>query len=99
MQLSSVVLPAPFGPMRPCTAPSATAKLTPDNACTPPKRTPRSSMLRIGGMSTCRIGNLRQASRKNEPSAAPRNASGKQDDHRAEEQRINDLSEILDRLG
>src|SRR3954465_672475 len=35
--LRSVVLPAPFGPMRPCTSPSRTAKLTPSSAWTPPK--------------------------------------------------------------
>ena len=38
-----VVLPAPFGPMRPHTAPSATVRLTPVSALMPPKRTPTSS--------------------------------------------------------
>src|SRR5207245_726860 len=38
MQLSSVVLPAPFGPMMPRTSPSSTPKLTPARAFTPPKR-------------------------------------------------------------
>ncbi len=32
MTSNRVVLPAPFGPMRPQTAPSATARLTPDSA-------------------------------------------------------------------
>src|SRR5205823_9533443 len=35
--LSSVVLPAPFGPMRPWTSPSPTVKVTPSRARTPPK--------------------------------------------------------------
>ena len=38
MQLNRVVLPAPFGPIRPQIAPRATAKLTSCNGVTPPKR-------------------------------------------------------------
>src|SRR5574340_1434470 len=38
MQLKSVVLPAPFGPMSPQIAPGATEKLTSSSAVTPPKR-------------------------------------------------------------
>ena len=38
MQLNSVVLPAPFGPIRPQIAPRATLKLTSCRAVTPPKR-------------------------------------------------------------
>src|SRR5438128_3490029 len=38
MQLRSVVLPAPFGPMMPRMSPSSTPKLTPASALTPPKR-------------------------------------------------------------
>src|ERR1700682_255914 len=37
MQFSSVVLPAPFGPMMPKTSPCSTAKVTPVRALTPPK--------------------------------------------------------------
>src|SRR6266446_7283379 len=36
--LKSVVLPAPFGPMRPVIEPSATARVQPARASTPPKR-------------------------------------------------------------
>src|SRR5713226_5159990 len=46
MQLSSVVLPAPFGPMIPRTSPSSTLKLTPASALTPPKRLLRSCTAR-----------------------------------------------------
>src|SRR3954464_6508160 len=35
--LRSVVLPAPFGPMRPWTSPLRTTKVTPSSAWTPPK--------------------------------------------------------------
>src|SRR6266568_2051328 len=42
MRLSSVVLPAPFGPMMPRISPGATAKLTPSTAASPPKRFARS---------------------------------------------------------
>src|SRR2546428_623634 len=40
-QLKSVVLPAPFGPMRPTIAPSSTSKETASSARMPPKRTVR----------------------------------------------------------
>src|SRR6516225_2292100 len=38
MRLSSVVLPAPFGPMTPRISPGATARSTPSTAASPPKR-------------------------------------------------------------
>ena len=38
-----VVLPAPFGPMRPMSPPGGTVKEIPSTAVTPPKRTVRSS--------------------------------------------------------
>ena len=38
MQLKSVVLPAPFGPIRPQIAPRATSKDTSSSAVTPPNR-------------------------------------------------------------
>ena len=38
MQLKSVVLPAPFGPIRPQMAPAATSKETSCSAVTPPNR-------------------------------------------------------------
>src|SRR5437660_2573862 len=43
----SVVLPAPFGPMRACTSPRTTSSVTSSVATTPPKRldTPRSSSI------------------------------------------------------
>src|SRR5438093_849874 len=41
--LNSVVLPAPFGPIRPVTMPSSTSRSTPWSACTPPNRTSTSA--------------------------------------------------------
>src|SRR5512145_288433 len=38
--LSSVVFPAPFGPMMACTAPRSSATSTDSSAATPPKRLP-----------------------------------------------------------
>src|SRR5262249_27856712 len=57
MRWNSVVLPAPFGPMSPTISPGATSKLTPETACSPPKRlrtptTSRSAM--SGGRATAR---------------------------------------------
>ena len=40
---SSVVLPDPFGPIRPTTSPAATSRLTPSTARTPPNHTATSS--------------------------------------------------------
>src|SRR5262249_19223232 len=37
IRLKSVVLPEPFGPMIPTTAPAGTSRLTPRTACTPAK--------------------------------------------------------------
>ena len=48
-QLKNVLLPAPLGPMMACTASRATAKLTCDNAASPPNRTDSNSVWRIGG--------------------------------------------------
>src|SRR5512139_1181618 len=44
-RLRSVVLPAPFGPMSPCTSPASTRREAPSTAASPPKvrRTPSSS--------------------------------------------------------
>ena len=47
-QLKKVLLPAPFGPMMARTSSRATSKLTSDSAARPPKRTDKSSVLRIG---------------------------------------------------
>src|SRR5512139_3291397 len=43
MQLKSVVLPAPFGPIRPTMRPASTSKETLSSATMPPKRTPTPS--------------------------------------------------------
>ena len=40
MQLTSVLLPEPLGPIRPTRSPSATARSTPSSATKPPKRLP-----------------------------------------------------------
>src|SRR3954469_18704382 len=42
MQLNAVVLPAPFGPIRPTISHSSTFRLTPSMAVRPPKRMVRS---------------------------------------------------------
>src|SRR3954471_4556063 len=42
MQLKAVVLPAPFGPIRPTISNSLTSRLTSCSACRPPKRIDRS---------------------------------------------------------
>ena len=39
IRLNTVVLPAPFGPIKVSTSPRRTSKLTPLTASTPPKRT------------------------------------------------------------
>src|SRR5437660_4008476 len=48
MQLKTVVLPAPFGPMSAVICPRAAAKLTSSTATRPPKRMLRCSTVRIG---------------------------------------------------
>src|SRR5438552_10244409 len=48
MQLKSVVLPAPFGPISPAMRPGATSKDTPSSATMPPKRTDTSRTLSSG---------------------------------------------------
>src|SRR5688572_10890624 len=55
MQLSSVVLPAPFGPMTDTISPLATSKPTPLTACTPPNdfETSRSSTWVLTGWFIC----------------------------------------------
>src|SRR5262245_15234204 len=52
MQLKSVVLPAPFGPIRPTMRPGATPKETPSSATMPPKRT-RTSCTRSSAAVSC----------------------------------------------
>ena len=47
-----VVFPAPFGPIRPTTSPGATWKLTPSTATTAPKRTVRSSISSVAGVTS-----------------------------------------------
>ena len=45
-QLTSVLLPEPFGPMRPRRSPALTVSEIPSSATKPPKRLPRLSMVR-----------------------------------------------------
>src|SRR4051794_5572763 len=52
MQLKSVVLPAPFGPIRPTMRPGATPNETPSSATMPPKRT-RTFSTRSSGALFC----------------------------------------------
>src|ERR1700734_3389409 len=64
MQLKSVVLPAPFGPIRPQIAPRGTSKETSSSAVTPPKRI-------VTPWTASRAGTWRSAS----PPAPPTRAS------------------------
>ena len=52
MQLNVVDLPAPFGPIRACTVPGATAKLRSLTAKSPPKATVRFSTASSGSDTT-----------------------------------------------
>src|SRR5258706_12938085 len=58
--LNSVVLPAPFGPMRATTSPASTVKETRSSATTPPKRTlsSRISSSAISAQVYCELGRL-----------------------------------------
>src|SRR2546423_12530877 len=60
MTLNSVVLPAPFGPMRATTSPASTVKETRSSATTPPKRTlsSRISSSAISAQVYCELGRL-----------------------------------------
>src|ERR1700722_11477680 len=49
-QLNSVVLPAPFGPIRPQICPALTSNETLSRATIPPKRTDNPLMLRTGAL-------------------------------------------------
>src|SRR5580692_7036980 len=55
MQLNSVVLPDPLGPIRPQICSRPTSKDTPFSATTPPKRTATSRTLSKGDPETCDI--------------------------------------------
>src|SRR5690606_2270823 len=52
MRLNAVVLPAPFGPIRPTMAPCSTSKLTSRSAARPPKDFERFSTRSSAAMST-----------------------------------------------
>ena len=52
MTLSKVVLPEPFGPIRPKTSPRASHSDTSASASTPPKRLPTPSRTRVFGPPT-----------------------------------------------
>src|ERR1700730_13760571 len=54
MTLTSVVLPAPFGPIRPWIEPCSTSSDTPSTACTPPKCRWTLSSRRSTGSSSAR---------------------------------------------
>ncbi len=51
MQLNSVVLPEPFGPIRPQICPAPTVNDTPASATMPPKRTATSTTSSSGAAS------------------------------------------------
>src|SRR3954447_10282190 len=58
MQLNAVVLPAPFGPMRPTISNSLTSRVTSCSACSPPNRMDRSrtSSTDTGALHSARTG-------------------------------------------
>src|ERR1700743_1991851 len=52
MVLTSVVLPAPFGPISPSTSPRLIPSVTPRSACNPPKRRATASRRKISACSS-----------------------------------------------
>src|SRR6202012_3868347 len=56
MVLTSVVLPAPFGPISPSTSPRLIPSVTPRRACKPPKRRATLSRRRISAGSSDMLG-------------------------------------------
>src|ERR1700753_1360216 len=56
MVLTSVVLPAPFGPISPSTSPRLIPSVTPRSACKPPKRRATLSRRRISDCSSDMLG-------------------------------------------
>src|SRR5215510_11887574 len=65
MASTKVVLPAPFGTIRPTSCPASTARSTSSIACTPPKRTERplavSTLLTSGRLRSLALPGLRRA--------------------------------------
>src|SRR5690242_11838423 len=58
MALKQVVLPAPFGPIRPRISPSLMSKETWSRAVRPPNRRVASSTSSIGRLATCPVGEV-----------------------------------------
>src|ERR1700722_2620820 len=72
MTLKSVVLPAPFGPMRPWTVPAGTVRSTSRSAWTPPKRTETLDTTRSANGGHRRLEGSRRSGRR--PRGCPRYA-------------------------
>src|SRR5512145_2214769 len=79
-RLSRVVLPAPLGPMRPCTSPWATWKLASSTARTPPKA--RSTSPSSSSTQPPRLSPLPQPLREGD------DAVGEEEDHQEEHQAV-----------
>src|ERR1700761_6091246 len=56
MVLTSVVLPAPFGPINPSTSPRLIPSVTPRSACNPPKRRATAFRRKISSASSDMLG-------------------------------------------
>src|SRR5438093_9461533 len=80
MTLSSVVLPAPLGPIRPCTSPLSTRTAAPSRARTPPKL--RSSSSTESSMRGLPQPPLAQRSRERD------DAVGEEQDHRQQDDAV-----------
>src|ERR1051326_593756 len=85
--LKSVLLPAPFGPMRAQTSPSATSKVTRSTAVNPPKRTVTSVSSRSAGMSLPEIAVVehRVHAREQAREAARQEQDDRDDEHREQQ--------------
>src|SRR3981081_2535164 len=91
MRFTSVVLPAPFGPMRPNASPGGITRSTAFTATTPPKR-----LVRPAASSNIGRPDLLQ------PARAPKLREGHEaarqvDDHEQQDQALEDVAVVLER--
>src|ERR1700737_4442384 len=85
--LTSVVLPAPFGPIKPKMVPSSISSDTSSTACTPPKL--RLRLVSCSRALTCSP--ARPPARRDDGEAAPANdALGPEDDHEDQDHAVDD---------
>src|SRR5262249_50449441 len=87
MQLMSVVLPEPLGPMRPKRSPCPTRRLTPPSAWKPPKRLVTSCTSRsVSALMRSTDASCPAPTRARQPLDEPNDAFGRQDHERHENQ-------------